>query len=142
MHNVSIFSPSRWRVSDQSDKPVGEVMLPVLAEDDLAREAKWLGRTIAVWLDNEWCPQQVHYDIGDTLCEAYLRERVKGNNEATSILLQLSTDLMEVDFTEAFVNPFDVSNKALECLMFKCGIDVCCQTEQDKQFLEDSLRDL
>ena len=90
----------------------------------------------------EWCEQQVHVDIGDSLCKAYLTERKRGNREATSILLKLSDDLKRVDFTEAFVNPFDVSNKALECLMFKSGIDVCCQSDQERKFLEDSLKDV
>ena len=80
--------------------------MPLLSEADLVREAEWLGRTIASWLDEEWCEQDVHDDIGDALCQAYLRERmVKKNNEATSILLQLSDDLKKVDFSEAFVNP-------------------------------------
>ncbi|QDZ19449.1 hypothetical protein HOP50_02g19640 [Chloropicon primus] len=132
---------ARGKATGREDAPVGDVLLPVLTEGELQREAEWLGRTIALWLDEEWCPQQVHADIGDTLCRAYLDERGRGNNEATSILLQLSDDLMKVDFTEAFVNPFDVSNKALECLMFKSGIDVCCQSEQDKKFLEDRLKE-
>ena len=112
-----------------------------MSEADLVREAEWLGRTIASWLDEEGCEQDVHEDIGDALCQAYLRERmVKKNNEATSILLQLSDDLKKVDFSEAFVNPYDVSNKALECLMFKSGVDVCCQSDADKKFLEESLK--
>ena len=134
---------SRVCAGAQGDaSPVGDVMLPDLDQGDLEREAHWLGRTIANWLDDEWCEQQVHVDIGDSLCKAYLTERKNGNREATSILLKLSDDLKRVDFTEAFVNPFDVSNKALECLMFKSGIDVCCQSDQERKFLEDSLKDV
>merc|ERR1712157_205604 len=85
----------------QGDRPVNEVLLPVLEEAELLKEAKWLGRTMARWLDDEWCEQQVHRDIGDSLCEAY-------------------------------VNPFDVANKAMEILMFKHDMGVCCQSEYEK----------
>ena len=114
----------------------------MLDKEDLNKEAKWLGETIALWLDEEWCEQKVHVTIGDALCEAYRSQREKGKNEATSILLQLSTDLSKVDFTESFVNPYDVANKAMECLMFKSGIEVCCQSEQDRKFLEESIRNI
>jgi len=122
--------------------PVDDVMLPVLDKEELNREAQWLGRTIANWLDDDWCPQQCHQDIGAALSAAYLKQREAGKHEATSILLQLSTDLGPVDFSEAFVNPYDIANKALECLLFKNGIACTCQSPQDQKFLEDSLKDI
>jgi hypothetical protein len=120
---------------------VDDVVLPVLGEDDLLRESKWLGSTMAKWLDDEWCEQEVHRDIGDSLCEAYLRHRRAGQHEATQILLELSTDLCKVDYTEAFVNPFDVANKAMEILMFKHDMGVCCQSEYEKTFLENAVKE-
>ena len=106
------------------------------------KEAKWLGRTMARWLDDEWCEQQVHRDIGDSLCEAYVKQRKGGQDEATQILLELSTDLCKVDYSEAFVNPFDVANKAMEILMFKHDMGVCCQSEYEKKFLENAVKDV
>ena len=127
--------------NEENEAPVGEVLFPVVNEEELTREAQWLGRTVTKWLDEDWCEQQVHIDIGECLCEAYLKQRKEGKREATSILLQLSTDLLKVDYTEAFVNPFDVANKALEVLMFKHDFGVCCQSDQEKEFLENSLKD-
>ncbi len=118
------------------------VLAPCRRPTLLARSLAGLGRTIASWLDDDWCPQECHQAIGDALCAAYLKQREAGRHEATSILLQLSTDMSTADFSEAFVNPYDVANKALECLMFKNGIAVCCQSDQDQKFLENSLKDL
>jgi len=62
--------------------------------------------------------------------------------QAATILLKLTPELQRVDFTEAFVSPFDVSNKAIEAVMFKHGYETCCSNDRDKKFLEDSLKTL
>jgi hypothetical protein len=35
--------------------------------------------------------------------------------------------------SEAFVGPFDVANKAVEMLMMRRGVDVCCTTAEDAE---------
>ena len=136
----------RWRpcaapraAGGDEEGGVQEVRLPEASDEAIAEEARWLERTMARWLDEEWCPQECHLEIGARVGSSYLQARRQGQSEVAAILLGLPSELSSVDFTEAFVSPYDVANKAVEMLMFRAGHEVCCGSASDKKFLEDSL---
>lgn len=88
---------------------------------------------IALWLDEEWTPLEVHKQLGVATGEAYVRLRQAGENEAGPLLLGLSSELMAFNFRETFTGPFEVANKVIEMLMMDIGTDVCCTSEEDKE---------
>ena len=47
------------------------------------------------------------------------------------LVFGLAEDLLSFDFSETFVSAFEVSNKVIEMLMLRAGIDVCCVGEED-----------
>ncbi len=62
--------------------------------------------------------------------------RLTGEREVGSVLLALSSRMLEFNYRETFVNAFDVSNKVIELLMMDMGTDVCCTSEEDKTRLD------
>jgi hypothetical protein len=69
----------------------------------------------------------VHKDVGKAAGAAYRSARLEdGAQDMGDLVLSLSTKLTAFDFTETFVNAFDVGNKVVEILMSRGGIDVCC----------------
>jgi len=115
----------------------GGVVLPRAADAAaLEAEAGWLGDLMRFHLDEEWCPLDVHADLGRKLAEAYRAIRSGGEDELGGIILALSGELLAFDFTESFVNAFEVSNKAGELLMMRAGMEVCCTSPADATLIE------
>lgn len=52
------------------------------------------------------------------------------------VVLDLSSELQTFNFRDAFVDAFEVSNKVVELMMQRQGIDVCCSTDQDASLTE------
>jgi hypothetical protein len=86
---------------------------------------------IQFWLDEEWTPLPVHAHIGQAAGQAYGKVRQEGATDMADLVLSLSAELQGTDFGDAFIGPFDVSNKIVELLMQRSGIDVCCTNEDD-----------
>ena len=103
--------------------------------ESLAEEARWLGDVMCFYLDDEWTPLPVHRRLGDALAEAYVAAREAGTDEVGSLILGLSESLVSFNFREAFVNRFEVANKAGEVLMMRAGMDVCCTSPDDDTLL-------
>ncbi|KAI8471933.1 MAG: hypothetical protein J3K34DRAFT_520137 [Monoraphidium minutum] len=99
--------------------------------EELRRDADWIAGMVALWLDEEWCPQEVHADLGRAAGDAYARIRAGGEDEMGGLLLGLCSDLSAFNYRECFVGPFDVANKVVEMLMQRGGTDVCCTSGDD-----------
>lgn len=103
----------------------------------LAEEARWLGGVMCFHLDEEWTPLPVHRRLGDRLAEAYVQAREEdGADEVGALIMGLTERLLSFNFQEAFVNRFEVANKAGEVLMMRAGMDVCCTSPDDESLLE------
>lgn len=63
---------------------------------------------IAIWLDEEWTPLEVHIELGKAAGAAYVACRQQGNDDMSSLVLGLSNELMAFNYRETFVNAFEV----------------------------------
>lgn len=113
-------------------QPVPPVIFPTSSTDKVDQDSQWVAGLIRCWLDEEWTPLEVHKSLGKAAGVSYRAQRLTGKNEATDILLGMTTDLLSYDYRDAFVNGWDISNKVLELLMLRQGIDVCCISESDR----------
>lgn len=104
---------------------------------DGSHGADWLAQMVQMHLDEAWTPLDVHRKIGVEVARIYREERESGVDELGSLVLAMSTRMVGFDFEDAYVDSFDVANKASEYLMWKMGREVCCTSEQD---LEDFRR--
>jgi hypothetical protein len=120
-------------------EPVPPVILPpLISADELEYESLWISGMIRCWLDDEWTPQDVHRDLGQATGRLYLDLRQEGvEHEVGDVVLSIGAGLLDFNFRECFVGPFDVANKVAELLMLKkSGCDVCCVSEADKEAIE------
>jgi hypothetical protein len=67
---------------------------------------------VALWLDEEWTPLDVHKDLGQAAAEAYGNLRGSGETDMGDLLLGLSNELMTFNFRETFTGPFEVGGGA------------------------------
>jgi hypothetical protein len=120
-------------------EPVPAATLPSLnSMDEVEYEAMWIAGMIRCWLDDEWTPLDVHRDLGEATARVYMDIRQEGvENEVGDVVLGIGAGLLDFNFRECFVGPFDVANKVAELLMLKkSGCDVCCVSEADKEAIE------
>ena len=109
------------RTISMSKDPVEEgIELPAFSSpDELVKECNWLAEEIQNWLDTEWDqgePQPVHEEIGKRTAQIYSRHRMEGENDLVGILFALGSELEAMDFSKAFVGPWNVANKVSELL--------------------------
>ncbi|GJQ15553.1 hypothetical protein GpartN1_g7344.t1 [Galdieria partita] len=95
----------------------GDLSLPRVKNPK--EEHSWIQSSIRRWLDEEWQPQSVHQKIGEEAATRYLKLRERGEDHLGSLVLELSLELENVDFKDAFVDSFTVANKVAELLMEK-----------------------
>lgn len=91
---------------------------------------------IALWLDEEWTPLDVHKQLGKAAGDAYVKCRQQGDADMSSLVLGLSNELLAFNYRETFTDAFEVANKVVEMLMMRSGVDVCCTTDEDAARLE------
>jgi hypothetical protein len=80
-------------------------------------DGNYLSSKIAHWLDVEYMPQEIHSKLGKKVHGEYKRLRDAGVNDLGEILIRLGTALEAFDMENAFVNGWDVANKASELLI-------------------------
>lgn len=93
---------------------------PLQSPEHLEEETGWLEMQIREWLDIEWEqgePQQIHADIGVRAGQVYKRQRMEGEDDLSSVLLAIGLELEGMDFSSAFVGPWNVANKTAEFLL-------------------------
>lgn len=109
-------------------------VLPVIDSiEDLQEEKKWISGIVALWLDEEWTPLEVHKDLGMAAAEAYGTARAMGQQDMSDVLLAMSSELLKFNYRETFTDAFEVSNKVVEMLMMRAGHDVCCTSREDQE---------
>ncbi len=82
-------------------------------------DGKHLRTSITEWLDREYIEQIVHNKIGCEVETLYLHNRQKDINDLGDILIAIGSGLERFDLEDAFVNAWDVANKAAELLMLR-----------------------
>lgn len=88
--------------------------------ESLQEESQWLAQQITDWLDGEWRQggaQAIHAEIGQRAGQIYVRQRMEGEDDLLSVLLAMGSELEGMDFTQAFVGPWNVANKTSELLL-------------------------
>ncbi len=84
---------------------------------DVDVDAMHLKKTIASWLDKEYIPQEIHMKLGGHVETQYCALRSEGIHDLGELLIRLGTELEKVDMEDAFVNAWDVANKAADLLI-------------------------
>jgi len=112
-------------------------------------DGAWISGMVRFWLDEEWERGAViNRAIGDAVASSY-EARVEAMDVATEsepmqkLVFGMAEDLLTFDFSDSFVSAFEVSNKVIEMLMLRAGVDVCCVSEEDltrAERYEESLR--
>ena len=78
--------------------------------------------------DLEWCPQEVHVQMGESAKRSYITAREAGNHEIMAIMTQVSDDL-EKNWgkydKDAFVNAWDIGNYVSDYLIARSGGESC-----------------
>ena len=92
----------------------------------------WLAGMLKLWLDDEWSIQEPHRDLGMRAAEKCTEMRLEGCEEMGSLVMGIAQDLLSFDFSDTFVNSFEVANKTSEILMMREGYEVCCLSKEDE----------
>lgn len=108
------FGSSFYRLARLDDVMDG-VNLSVLV--NVSSDAIHLRRKIAAWLDKEYIPQDIHQKLGRHVETEYCAIRKEGILDLGELLMRMGTALEKVDMEDAFVNAWDVANKASELLI-------------------------
>eukprot|EP00879_Flechtneria_rotunda_P005190 GHRR01005472.1.p3 GENE.GHRR01005472.1~~GHRR01005472.1.p3 ORF type:complete len:128 (+),score=21.89 GHRR01005472.1:1543-1926(+) len=95
-----------------------------------------IANMIRTWLDEEWAPLEAHQQLGQAAANAYRKCRKEGQEDMGSLVLGLASELLTFNYRETFTDAFEVSNKVVEMLMMRSGVEVCCTTSADKARLE------
>lgn len=92
--------------------------------DDHEAEGTRIAKSIAGWLDMEWCPQEVHRAIAEDVKKTYVRARQDGDDCVSSLMHEVAESLQsnwsEYD-KDAFVNAYDIANYFSDFLSIRAG---------------------
>jgi|TARA_B100001540_G_scaffold8078_1_gene7044 hypothetical protein len=114
-----------------------------LADDARAQSAaldgvdpRWIAGMVRFWLDEEWeRGATVNARVGDAVAASFAARvdamDAREEEPLQRLVFGLAEDLLAFDFSDTFVSAFEVSNKVIEMLMLRAGIDVCCVGEED-----------
>lgn len=111
-------------------------------------DGAWISGMVTFWLDEEWERGAViNRAIGDAVASSYASRveamDVDESEPMQKLVFGMAEDLLTFDFSDSFVSAFEVSNKVIEMLMLRAGVDVCCVSEEDltrAERYEESLR--
>ncbi|KAL7463657.1 hypothetical protein ACHAXS_004018 [Conticribra weissflogii] len=96
--------------------------------DDHETVGESMAKSIALWLDDEWMPQEVHVRMGASVKATYIQCRKDGVDDVAAIMTQVTDDLYE-KWSEydkdAFVNAWDIGNYVADYLISKSGSETC-----------------
>ena len=72
-----------------------------------------------------------HKELGLRAAEKCTAMRLEGCEDMGSLVMGVAAELIEFDFSDTFVNAFEVANKCSEILMMREGYEVCCINKDD-----------
>lgn len=88
-------------------------------------EGEYLRASIKKWLDVEYIEQDVHAQLGEEVSRIYMDRRSNGVNDLGELLMDIGTALESFDMGDAFVNGWDVANRASDFLMLRMERELC-----------------
>ena len=99
-------------------------------------DPRWIAGMVRFWLDEEWeRGATVNARVGDAVAASFAARvdamDAREEEPLQRLVFGLAEDLLAFDFSDTFVSAFEVSNKVIEMLMLRAGIDVCCVGEED-----------
>jgi hypothetical protein len=94
--------------------------------NDFLEEQKWLAETLHQWLDNEYIPQLVNYDIAQRATQIYIRQRMEGEDDLGTLVIAIVTEMQQFNFQDTFFGEFVVANAISDLLTTRIGLDKCC----------------
>ena len=96
---------------------------------NVEKDGEWLSKQIKLWLDTEWIIQPIHEKIGRHTCELYVKSRLAQMQDLTDVLMEIGTGLEKISFCDptgdAYVNAWEVANKASDLLMLRLDRELC-----------------
>jgi hypothetical protein len=99
------------------------VSLSLLKDHD--EDGRYLGDAVCQYLNEEWIDQPVHRDIGNKLTELYISNRAEGVTDLGEFLMNTGTAFESFPMDQAFVNAWDIANKASDILMARMDRELC-----------------
>jgi hypothetical protein len=98
-------------------------------DQDHDTEGLRMATSVALWLDREWMPLEVHREIANSVRDSYVVARNANEHEVAVIMFKIAQDL-EVQWTDfdqkgAFTNAWDVANYVSDYLAYRIGIQGC-----------------
>lgn len=118
---MAVIKASDDRAEAKQYEPVEDgVELPEISDKELNVHCSWLEIEIRSWLDSEW-PEtkaiKVHHEIALRTSQLYRRLRTEGMHDLGSILIGLGAGLEGSDFSNTYIGPWTVANKAADLLL-------------------------
>ena len=123
---------ARADASGETRNSESGIFMRQITEAEREDEVKYLAGMLKLWLDDEWSIQEPHAALGLQAAEKCVAMRLEGCEEMGSLVMGIAQDLLSFDFSDTFVNSFEVANKTSEILMMKEGYEVCCLSKEDE----------
>lgn len=132
------------------------VALPDVNGEELRVESSWLEIEIRSWLDDEWRSAEAwkaHRGIAHRTAQLYGHLRAERVNDLSTLMLGLGAGLEggtnSADFSNTYVGPWTIANKAAELVLARFYPDRAAQIEAEERseisktwsVLDDTLRD-
>ena len=105
-------------------EPIQSITLPPAR--DAQQEGEWLRAALQRWLDEEFPPEAVNQTIAVRASQVFVRQRMEGENDLSSLVLALIVEMQSFDFSKSFYSEFAVANAVSDLLLDSLGIDRCC----------------
>lgn len=121
-----LFSSPSVDSEGETTNEVAEDGVSLRSLKDLGADSAFLEAQVIDWLDNEWIPQDCHKKVARVAAGAYVKARDEGIQDLGGVLLQVGTELEDMDMGEAFVDAWTVANKVSDLLLVRMGREVCC----------------
>jgi hypothetical protein len=107
-------------------QPIPSINLPPTKNP--YHEGQWLQLTLHQWLDQEYLPEAVNFQIAQRVSQIYIRQRIEGEDDLGSLLIAILIEMRAFDFSKSFYSEFAVANAVSDLLMqsFLDNHTICC----------------
>ena len=105
-------------------EPIQPITLPPATHPE--KEGKWLQAALHQWLDQEFIPEQVNKTIAERAAQIFARQRMEGENDLSSLVIAIVTEMQAFDFSKSFFGEFAVANAVSDLILDSLGIERCC----------------
>jgi hypothetical protein len=105
-------------------EPIESITLPPAT--DPQKEREWLRTVLHHWLDEEFIPEAVNWEIANRASQVFMRQRMEGENDLGSLVIAIVTEMKGFDLSNSFFGEFAVANAVSDLLLESLGIERCC----------------